>query len=241
DASSTGWGLLEKTVRGYDEDEIKSRTDNIDTLLLFAGLYAAILAAFSVVSLTFLKPDTGQQTVALLQQLVNGSSDFTSNPGRQSDATSDDDDFKPPGWAVRVNVLWFASLVISLSAASLGILVRQWLVESLARTYKSPQQLLRARQYRDPATRRWLVTHFADALPMLLEFALLLFFAGLCEFTAAFNPSVGHTTWPLVTGWGFLLFASFILPCFFPHCPYKTNFLYEVASFIRRELYAPTI
>ncbi|EKM56008.1 uncharacterized protein PHACADRAFT_61416, partial [Phanerochaete carnosa HHB-10118-sp] len=119
------WGLLEKTVRGYDEDNIKSRTDNIDTLLLFAGLYAAILAAFSVLSLTFLKPDTGQQTVALLQQLVNKPSDSTSTLGRRDDTTSDDN-FKPEAWAVRVNVLWFASLVISLSAASLGILVRQW-------------------------------------------------------------------------------------------------------------------
>ncbi|GJE87957.1 hypothetical protein PsYK624_040400 [Phanerochaete sordida] len=34
-SDSTGWGLLEKTVRGYDEDRIKASTDNIDTLLLF--------------------------------------------------------------------------------------------------------------------------------------------------------------------------------------------------------------
>ena len=74
-----------------------------------------------------------------------------------------------PDWALWVNGLWFASLVISLATASLGILVQSWLREYLAGEWISPQEKLRARQYRHPAMEHWRVFEIAAALPLLLQ------------------------------------------------------------------------
>ncbi|KAI0084341.1 hypothetical protein BDY19DRAFT_854946, partial [Irpex rosettiformis] len=58
---------------------------------------------------------------------------------------------------IRVNVLWFASLLFSLITASFGILVKQWLREFLAAENPSPQARLRVRHLRYPELSRWKV------------------------------------------------------------------------------------
>lgn len=91
---------------------------------------------------------------------------------------SPDSLFEPPFWAIRVNELWFASLVCSLATASLGMLVKQWLREYLAIERVSPQERLRARLYRNPAMVQWKVFEIAAILPLLLQVSLGLFFVG---------------------------------------------------------------
>lgn len=130
--------------------------------------------------------------------------------------------FQPSEADVRVNVLWFASLVLSLTTASFSILVKQWLREYLAVKNPSPLARLRLRHYRYPALEQWKVFEIAAFLPLVQQLALSLFFVGLCYFTASVHESVGYTTLPLVTGWAFCFSMITILPVFFPRCPYRT-------------------
>ncbi|KAI0790188.1 hypothetical protein BC629DRAFT_1593316 [Irpex lacteus] len=62
-------------------------------------------------------------------------------------------------------------------------------------------------------------------LPLLLQLALALFFAGLCFFTASVHASVEYTTLPLVLGWTFCFCTVTVLPLFHPRCPYRTALL----------------
>lgn len=133
--------------------------------------------------------------------------------------------FEAPTWAVRVNVLWFSSLIISIASASFGMLVKQWLREYLRMTYTSPQERLRARQFRYKALDNWKVFEIAATLPLMLEVSVLLFFIGLCYFTLAVHWSIGRATIPLVCGWAFLFIAATIAPVFSPRCPYRTTLL----------------
>jgi hypothetical protein len=133
--------------------------------------------------------------------------------------------FQPSDNDIRVNVLWFASLVVSLVTASFGMLVKQWLREFLAVENPSPQACLRLRHHREPELRKWKVYEMAAALPILLQLALGLFFAGLCYFTASAHRSIVYTIVPLVIGWAFFFFGVTLLPLFFPRCPYKTTLL----------------
>lgn len=196
-----------------------------DLNLSQAGLYSAVLSAFIIESYKTLRQDNQDVMVDLMRQFV--AKNFTSGPGFMNSTTPVPEipDFEPPLWAIRVNVLWFISLILSLSAASFGMLVKQWLREYLALEYTTPQQRLRARQYRSPALSKWKVFEIAAFLPVLLQISLGLFFIGLCFFTSAINNSVRNCTVPVVCAWAFLLLITTIAPIFSPRCPFKTTFL----------------
>ncbi|KAI0093072.1 hypothetical protein BDY19DRAFT_921863, partial [Irpex rosettiformis] len=139
--------------------------------------------------------------------------------------------------AIRVNVLWFASLTLSLVSASFSILVKQWLREYLAGEYTSPQARLRIRHFRHPGLEHWKVFEIAAIIPLVLQLSLALFLVGLCFFTADVHDTVGHTTLPLVAAWGFLFVAASFAPALSPRCPYKTTLLKTVMKAIRRHLF----
>lgn len=137
---------------------------------------------------------------------------------------------------ILVNVLWFASLTLSLVAASFGMIVKHWLREYLTYNNPSPQARLRVRRSREPSMESWKVFEIAAALPFLLQLALALFFAGLCIFTISVHTTVGNTTSALVAGWAFSFIIVTILPAFYPRCPYKTAFLKKMLKFIHTYL-----
>lgn len=133
--------------------------------------------------------------------------------------------FKAAVSDIRVNVCWFASLILSLSSASFGIAVKQWLREFLAMDCISPQERLRIRDARIHGLADWKLFQIAAFLPILLQISLVLFFVGLCLFTAAVHRSIGITSLFLVSCWAFLFFMSVLTPLFSPRCPYKTTIL----------------
>ncbi|KAI0683949.1 hypothetical protein BC835DRAFT_1294492, partial [Cytidiella melzeri] len=226
----TGWAAMAETVRTYDEEKVKDTKEDIDTLLVFAGLFSAVLTAFLIESYQSLSPDTSSQMLLVMQQIalqtasynmVNGMINATSQPPMNiTDVSSQP--FQPSVAAIRVNVLWFSSLIFSLITASFGMLVKQWLREFLAVENPSPQARLRIRRFRYPELMQWNVFEIAAILPLLQQIALALFFIGLCYFTESVHESVGHTSLPLVAGWAFCFSIFTILPIFFPRCPYKT-------------------
>ena len=116
--------------------------------------------------------------------------------------------FQAPPEDIRVNVLWFASLTLSLMTASFGMLVKQWLREFLAVEVPSPQARLRIRHFREPQILQWRVYEIVACLPLLLQLSLALFFLGLCYFASSVHASVGHTTISLVVGWAFCFFGA---------------------------------
>ncbi len=87
--------------------------------------------------------------------------------------------FKPPAFAVLLNILWFSSLVSSLASASIGIIVKQWLKEYSVGLNGSSREIARRRQYRLNNLEKWRVATIVDVLPILLQIALVLFLTGL--------------------------------------------------------------
>lgn len=199
-----------------------------------AGLYSAVLSAFLIESYKNLQEDKQDTIVGLLEKIATqnfvSSGVFTNSTTTLSPSVP----FEPPLWAIRVNILWFASLVLSIAVASLGILVKQWLREYLAMEYSSPRTRLRARNYRKPALDDWKVFEIAAVLPMILQISVGLFFAGLCAFTSAVHESIRDTTIPVVCAWAFFFFITTIAPLFSPRCPFKTAFLKRALKIGRR-------
>ena len=86
---------------------------------------------------------------------------------------------------VRENILWFASLIISLITAFLGLLVKQWLHEHLATEDLVTLYRTRLRRSRAPHMEAWVIFTIAELLPILLTVSLGLFIIGLCYFTSS--------------------------------------------------------
>ncbi|KIP07914.1 hypothetical protein PHLGIDRAFT_39463, partial [Phlebiopsis gigantea 11061_1 CR5-6] len=128
---------------------IKEAKEDVDTLLVFSGLFSAVLSAFLIETYQRLLPDKEDQIISLLTVIAN--QNYTVSPGF-SNVTStvfSSEPFEVPEWAVHVNVLWFSSLIVSLATASLGMLVKSWLREYLALDTEAPRKRLRVRYYRE--------------------------------------------------------------------------------------------
>ncbi|KZT59305.1 hypothetical protein CALCODRAFT_431165, partial [Calocera cornea HHB12733] len=121
------WRTYVEEADKHDEALLKKWGDGIDILLLFTGLFSAILSAFLVVAWGALQADPTQSTsdalAAISQQLVLISS---GTPMNQS-AAYQPQVFTPPLWIVAVNCLWFTGLFLSLVTAVLAMLLKEWL------------------------------------------------------------------------------------------------------------------
>ncbi|KAJ3522074.1 hypothetical protein NM688_g8928 [Phlebia brevispora] len=232
-----GWSAMDKTVREVDEEKIEDTNKDLDALLSFAGLFSAVVTAFVLYSFQNLQEDKTDTVVGLLRQI---SSQINSS-GAQSSVTPSTvpANFSPPGSAIAVNVLWLASLMISLVAASFSIIVKQWLRMYLLvdPAYISPRARLRVRHFRYAGLEDWSVFSIASSLPFLLQVALFLFFVGMCVFTMAVHASVGGTSIAVVVGWGTLFTIVTLAPFLSSRCPYKTPLLNDRIPVWREKLF----
>ena len=140
--------------------------------------------------------------------------------------------FSPPRWAVIVNIVWFTSVSLSLIAALAGILCMQWLREFRRETNLSAKDKLSLRQLRFDGLQRWHVPTIMTALPVMLQFALLLFFAGLLQFMWNLHEGLAISLLIVLGPVIVFYFASTIAPAaqfwygeqwfMGPQCPYKS-------------------
>ncbi|KAK7691909.1 hypothetical protein QCA50_005314 [Cerrena zonata] len=240
-SESLGWLQSATTIREGDEAKIKGLKEDIDTLLVFGGLFSAVITAFLIESYKTLSPDPAEVSLQVLLHISLQLSNFTANGSRSSEIVPNflsPSGFTPSRGSIMTNAAWFSSLTISLMAASYGMLVKQWLREFLAVDYPSPLERLRVRCFRYPALSQWKVFEIVGVLPLLLQLALGLFFLGLCFFASSIHPTIQRTIIPLVVLWATLLFAATLAPLFSSRCPYKATFLKSVMKSLRQSFFS---
>jgi len=99
--------------------------------------------------------------------------------------------FTPTPSDVRVNILWFLSLIFSLTTVLIGIIALQWLREHLRpRTDLEPQIAFSLHHLNVESLDRWYLPQIFTALPLLLQLALVLFLVGVIEFLQNLNSTV---------------------------------------------------
>ncbi|KAK7677500.1 hypothetical protein QCA50_019506 [Cerrena zonata] len=235
-----GWARLSDMYHKYDEDRIKDVKEDIDTLLVFAGLFSAVLSAFVIETYQNLQEDPIDTNTRILTQIssqlaslaVSGNFINSTIPSFNPSSTSSLS-FTAPISFVRINTLWSCSLVISLITASFGILVKQWFHEYMAQDTQTPLLRLRIRFFRTEGLEKWQVFELAAALPLLLQIALLLFFIGLSEFLRQLNPVVGWATTGVILAWLAIFVFTTIAPLLSSQCPYKTPILKRPLTYLR--------
>ncbi|THG95081.1 hypothetical protein EW026_g6501 [Hermanssonia centrifuga] len=236
----TGWPEMAETLRQVDEDKVKDYKEDIDTLLVFAGLFSGVLTAFLIQSSQSLSEDTSVTAVTFLRQISAQTSSYSFNAGFFNSTVHPLAENLPPfvaaPSAVRINALWFASLTLALVTASFAMLVKQWLREYLSAESTSAKARIRIREFRSIGLQDWKVFEIAAILPLLLQISLGLFFIGLCLFSWSAHAGIGYTTTPIVIGWAFLFFNATLAPMISARCPYKTTLLKRAMQTLRRML-----
>ncbi|KAF9484146.1 hypothetical protein BDN70DRAFT_798223, partial [Pholiota conissans] len=155
--------------------------DEVQNLLIFAGLFSAVVTAFVIESYKSLQPDPSDAVVGLLFHIansLNGSSAFPPSV----DPASISSPFSKTSSSVRINIFWFLSLILSLTTVLIGTIALQWLREHQEYTGSSAKEKIAILHMRSVALDVWRVPQIFTALPVLLQVALALFLAGLIDF-----------------------------------------------------------
>jgi len=163
---------------------------------LKAGLFSAVVTAFIIESYKALKQDPSEvllsRILAQLEGRVNGT-DVLTTPT-----------FTPTHSDIRVNILWFLSLIFSLTTVLVGIIALQWLREHLRpHTDLEPQIAFSLHHLNVESLDRWYLPQIFTALPLLLQLALVLFLVGVIEFLWSLNSTVAI---PIAVAVGLSLF-----------------------------------
>ncbi|KAF8269074.1 hypothetical protein EI94DRAFT_1906647, partial [Lactarius quietus] len=104
--------------------------------------------------------------------------------------------FKPSASAIRVNVLWFLSIILSLTCALSATLMQQWARRylELARRRGAFHRRGRMRSYIVDGVNRFGMARAIATMPAILHISVFLFFTGLVEFLFPIYATVAYTT-----------------------------------------------
>jgi Family of unknown function (DUF6535) len=198
-----------------------------------AGLFSAVLTAFTTVSYKDLQPSPSAETNMVLKGILHQLNNSL-EPSSLGISKVHDHDFSPPHAAIWLNVLWFSSLTCSLLAAFGAVLAKQWMVEYPRGVASSatPYERAQHRQICYAGLFVWKFQTIIKIFPILIQIAFILFFIGLCQFLFMLHSSIGWTVTILcIIGLLFLLFSS-ISAVVYTNCPYRTPFSSSLGALV---------
>ena len=143
---------------------------------------------------------------------------------------------QPPLWAIWLNIAWFSGLILSLSAAVIGLTVKQWIHEHCSGLHGTGREVARLRQHRLNNLEKWRVAFFVEALTVLLQLALFLFLGGILILLWALHPAVASVASALVTVLFLFTATTTILPSIRDDCCYlspQSLSVYQMAERLR--------
>ena len=116
----------------------------------------------------------------------------------------------------------YASLLMSLLAAFVAMLGKQWLNRYLRNSGGSMIERCGDRQRKCDGLEKWPLHLFVESLPVMLQIALLLLACGLCRHMWSVNTSVAFTLITL-TGLGVIFYVGVVIAGLSSYaCPFQT-------------------
>ena len=198
--------MYKRETTEYDKDSMDKYDEDLDTTLIFvrfcvpciairvdhitqAGLFSAVSSAFVIDVQLKLEPDSGERSEAYLRAILLTINQSIS-PGEVPAL--------PPTWGgprrevVTTLDLLYASLLMSLLAAFVAMLGKQWVKRYLRHIGGSIVERCGDRQRKYDGLERWQFRTIIDGLPILLQIALLFLACGLSRYVWSVNTSVAH-------------------------------------------------
>ncbi|KAF8262560.1 hypothetical protein EI94DRAFT_1808613 [Lactarius quietus] len=172
DPSGKLWSMYLTESKKEDDQMTRNWTRETSGVLIFVSSNASFLSLYPAYTKALKAGLFSVVTVALLTQLSTGALAAVQNRPP----------FKAPASIVRVNVLWFLSLILSLSCA-LATLMQEWAQRHLdyVRHRSAPRKKARIRAYMFEGVENFRLSQAVEAMPLLLHTSVFLFFAGLVD------------------------------------------------------------
>ncbi|SJL00627.1 uncharacterized protein ARMOST_03940 [Armillaria ostoyae] len=212
--------------RIYDVNMVEEARDGVDVLLVFAGLFSAVVTTFLVQTSQSLQADYAEMSANLLFEMINIQRAVASGTSLDSVAASPlnpNTTFIASTTSVQVNGLWFTSLALSLTTALVSVLVKQWLHHYMALPSGTPREQSLLRQFRFAGLQKWRVLVIIGLLPVLMHAALAIFFVGLVIFLGPLRESIAWVVGTITVVAYTAYLMAHIIPLFSPQCPYRTS------------------
>ncbi|PPQ91537.1 hypothetical protein CVT25_008805 [Psilocybe cyanescens] len=207
------WTLLLEPLLKTDKARCDAWRDEVQNLLIFAGLFSAVVTTFIVESYKNLQPNPDDTVISLLSRIATHlESPLGSNSSLPSPVQPE---FSPDSSSLRVNTLWFISLVLSLTTVLVGTISLQWLREHQSFSELTPREMYAVHHMRYQALISWHVDKIFNTLPLLLQCSLVLFLIGIIDFLHAMTIKNWIVTIPVAVVVGFtmlFLIATAMLP-----------------------------
>ncbi|KAK0483863.1 hypothetical protein IW261DRAFT_985256 [Armillaria novae-zelandiae] len=210
----------------YDANMVEEARDRVDVLLVFAGLFSAVVTTFVAQTSHSLQADYTEMSANLLFEMINIQRAIASGASLDAVAPSPLNPniaFIASTTSVWVNGLWFTSLALSLTTALVSVLVKQWLHHYMALPSGTPREHSLLRQFRFTGLQKWRVLIIIGLLPVLMHTALAIFFVGLVIFLGPLRDAIAWVVGAITA----VAYASYlmahILSLIFPQCPYRTS------------------
>ena len=124
-------------------------------------------------------------------------------------------------------------------------MVKQWLNEYNAGLSGNSREIARLRQHRLNSLIKWRVAEIVAILPVLLQLALVLFFAGLLILLWTLHPAVGIVASVLIGALALFTLVTTALPTFYRGCSYVSPqslglfLLAQKARYLLHQIHTP--
>ncbi|KAH6867261.1 armadillo-type protein [Coprinopsis sp. MPI-PUGE-AT-0042] len=207
------WSLYMREASDQAAAQAELWKTGLDSLLLFAGLFAGVVSAFVIESRKKLRMDDQELLLHSINNALRG----------QPPA---EDSYKPTTDHLWINGLWFGSLLITLFSAILGVLAKSWLVKYTPLSTRDGQQSEDAYQRWtiDQRAKTWKLEWAFTLIPLLVQIAFLLFAAGLSIQCFNDQQTLGRIILGLIALGMAVYIVATILPLLLPDgsCPFQT-------------------
>ncbi|KAH8081335.1 hypothetical protein BXZ70DRAFT_901246 [Cristinia sonorae] len=214
------WNRYNQEADEYDREFLERYKEDMNTTMIFSGLFTAVGATIASMTVSGLSQDPNVVTQTILLNVV-----------LLLNATSGS---QPQGLPIPVwegpsaSIVWFqtllyASLVCSLMAALGAVLAIQWLSRYKAvdeRGTVEHRGMLRQKKF--DGLRAWGFRTFLEALPILLQFSLLLFSVSICAYMWGQQRAIASVLIFANSIGGLLWVYTVVVSAIYPESPYDT-------------------
>ncbi|KAF9643512.1 hypothetical protein BDM02DRAFT_1442062 [Thelephora ganbajun] len=212
------YAVYRRESADFDRDYAGKYDEDLNTSLIFAGLFSAVSSAFIIDVQSKLEPSSNDLTAAYLRILIHTMNNSLFPDEDPSSITWTG----PPANIVTIQSLLYASLATSLFAAFLGMLGKQWVSRYLRNHGGSAVDKSRDRQRKLDGLKEWRFYLAIESLPVVLQLALLLLACALSLYLWTVSRTVAGVIIAItlfgVTSYIFLTLAA----TFYYNCPYQT-------------------
>ncbi|KAH8982733.1 hypothetical protein EDB86DRAFT_3050734, partial [Lactarius hatsudake] len=178
------WSMCLTETENKDKEMAEMWKGEADTALIFAGLFTAITTVSIIESYKWLSPDSGDQTVRLLDQISGQLVNISRGAPLRDVIPISTESFKPDGSAILVNVTWFCCMVICFSCSVAATITQQCARRYLLLTqgHGTPYERAQLRMFMFNGLGIFRVDDVLLFLSMALHVSILLYCVGIVGF-----------------------------------------------------------